>query len=93
MGCIPVDNAKNRAYALRMGCGDVPFPPPYKDSVIAQCEDCGGDIHVGPKLQESREVMTRIRQPFRVLCLLCASLDARQGGTAVFPLSGKQAGE
>lgn len=90
VGCIPVNDARNRAYAQRMGVGGTPFPPPYRNSVLATCEDCGGSVHVGPNLQASREAMTRDRKPFRLLCLICASLEARSGSVALLQLSGKR---
>lgn len=87
---ISVDDPKNRAYAQRMGVGAVPFPPPYKGSVLARCEDCEGAIYVGPELQKRWAAMKADGTAYRVLCLICASLEARRGPVAMLRLSGKR---
>jgi hypothetical protein len=89
---IPVDDAKNRAFAQRMGAAGIPWPPPYKNSVLARCQDCDGKVYVGPLLQARREAMTKAGEPFRLLCLLCAALESRLGGVAMLKLSDKEPG-
>ena len=86
---ISVDDPRNRAYAARMGVGE-PFPPPYKGSIIARCEDCEGAIYVGPELQKQWAAMKADGSAYRVLCLICASLEARRGTVALMRLSSKR---
>ena len=52
---IPADDPVNRAHAARHGVGDIPWPAPYKDSVLMDCYACGGRVHVGPELQAERQ--------------------------------------
>lgn len=81
---IQVDNAKNRAYAQRMGTADVPWPEPYANSVLDKCQDCEGDILVGPELGKQRKSMDAFGIPYQLLCLLCACLEMRSDASVAF---------
>jgi len=51
---VPADDPVNRAHADVVGYPpDMPWPPPYKDSVVMDCYLCGGRCHVGPELQRT----------------------------------------
>jgi hypothetical protein len=69
---IPVDNPANRAHAARHGAGTIAWPAPYPDSVTADCQQCGGQLYLGPELQRARTVLSDAA----VLCLLCVALKA-----------------
>ena len=46
---------------------------PYGGQALARCEDCGGGVWVGQRLEETRETMARDGRAFRVLCPPCAA--------------------
>lgn len=54
---IPVANAFNIAYAARIGVPvtELPFPPPYRDSVQDTCVIHFGLVWLGPELTARRE--------------------------------------
>jgi hypothetical protein len=91
---IQVDNPRNRAYARQMDAQDIPWPPPYKNSQLAQCQACGGDILIGPEIQRQLITLSLYRVPLRLLCVLdmvIASTD--YDDMVMVKLSGKKPGE
>lgn len=90
---IQVDNAKNRAYAERLGTAGIPWPQPYKNSVVMTCADCEGDIWIGPILRAQSTRLVAAGVCFRLLCLLCAALETRNADTTIVQFSGKKEGE
>jgi hypothetical protein len=90
---IPVDDEPNRARAAALGF-EGPWPGPYRDSALMDCDLCGGRCHVGPKLQEARILALATGDDPPVLCLFCASAARAQGLTgSVVKLTDKKAGE
>jgi hypothetical protein len=90
---IPVDNPANRAYAAAMGAQDIPWPPPYRDSVLMDCYACGGRIYVGPELQKARTLAVDSGDDPPVLCLLCVAVITGGDGMTVVSLTDKGPGE
>ena len=93
---VPADDPVNRAHADVVGYPpDMPWPPPYKDSVVMDCYLCGGRCHVGPELQKARtDAINAGDDDPPVLCLFCASAAHAMGLTgSVIKLTDKKAGE
>jgi hypothetical protein len=92
---VPADDPVNRAHADVLGYPpDMPWPPPYKDSVLMDCYLCGGRCHVGPEVQKARTKAVEAGDDPPVLCLICAALASAQGMTGPFvKLTDKKAGE
>lgn len=74
LGCIPVDCDRNRAHATALGCGNIPLPPPYRDSVQDSCRRCRGPVWVGPEIKAKRAKLIRAGDDPLIMCLLCAAL-------------------
>jgi hypothetical protein len=94
ISAIPEDNPVNRAHAALHGAGGIPWPAPYKGSVLMDCYGCGGRAWVGPELQKARTALVDDGGDPPVLCLLCAAIATRDSGrTTIIKLTGKRAGE
>jgi hypothetical protein len=89
---IPVDDARNRAHAARLGAQDIPWPAPYKNSVLMDCYLCGGRVYVGPELQKARTIAIDEGDDPPVLCLLCVALTVGDNPVVV-TLTDKKSGE
>jgi hypothetical protein len=94
IGGIPADDAKNRARAASLGAQDIPWPAPYRDSVLMECYLCGGRVHVGPVLQKARTIAVDAGDDPPVVCFLCLALASDGAGDLiVLTLTDKKAGE
>jgi hypothetical protein len=90
---IPVDDPVNRAHAAAHGAQDIPWPPPYRNSVQMDCYLCGGRVHVGPELQKARTRAVDEGDDPPVLCLLCAVLVTGGEMPVIVKLTDKGPGE
>lgn len=90
---IPADDPVNRAHAERHGVGGIPWPVPYRDSVLMDCYVCGGRVWVGPECQKARTAAVDLGDDPPVLCLLCAALATAGDTRFVIPLTDKGPGE
>jgi hypothetical protein len=91
---IPVDNPVNRAHAALNGVpDDVPWPVPYRNSVLMDCYACGGRVHVGPELQKARTIAVDVGDDPPVLCLLCTAIITAGDDPVIVKLTDKKTGE
>lgn len=90
---IPVDDEVNRAHAAAHGAADIPWPAPYKDSVLMDCYLCGGRVHVGPELQKARTIAVNAGDDPPVLCLLCTAIITAGDDPVIVKLTDKKTGE
>lgn len=90
---IPADDPVNRARAAAHGAQDIPWPVPYKDSVLMDCYLCCGRVWVGPELQKARTRAISAGDDPPVLCLLCVALATAGADPVIVKLTDKKAGE
>lgn len=90
---IPVDDPANRAHAAAHGAQHIPWPVPYRDSVLMDCYACGGRAWVGPELQKARTRAVDAGDDPPVLCLLCAVLFTGGDMPVIVKLTNKGPGE
>ncbi|MBC9003853.1 hypothetical protein [Micromonospora aurantiaca (nom. illeg.)] len=80
LGCPPTNINE-----LLEGMGVPPFVPTVEHS-LAQCEDCGTDVWIGPNQRAAR---ARAPQATLVVCMACGLIEqAKRGGGAVGHLGG-----
>ena len=93
LGAVQVDDPVNREFALVNGAGDIPWPPPFKDSVLAVCACCEGAVWVGPEQERTRAMAAETGMPAPVImCLLCCCLTGVATEGSVVYLTSKEPG-
>lgn len=90
---IPVDDPVNRAHAAAHGAQHIPWPVPYRDSVLMDCWLCSGRVYVGPELRKARVRAVGAGDDPPVLCLLCAALATAGTAPGIVKLTDKGPGE
>jgi hypothetical protein len=93
LGAIQADDPANRAFARRHGAQGIPWPQPYKNSVPASCDSCGGAVWLGPEQQRTRQQTARQGRPLAIFCLLCCCLTGAADGANMISLTRKGPGE
>lgn len=94
---IPADTPEYRALLRALQLPFIPelFPPPYKDSILENCEECSLPTWFGPACVAKRVELNVKNQRHRTVCLLCAARlgVAHSGHLAVVALTSKRQGE
>ena len=81
LACVPERDAKNLAWAKKLGLGDnPPWLEPYAGSSPGTCEACGGALWIGPTQAQKLAELNAAGMSSLVLCHLCAIVLYAAGG-------------
>jgi hypothetical protein len=91
LACLPVDDEKNRAYLESLGVTDMAWPAPIPGSVRAHCENCEGQVWIGPEMLDQRTSFEETAVAYRTFCIVCAAaMDAAGHVDGVIELPGQE---
>lgn len=91
LGGIQVDCPQNRDFINSLGVkvAAIPWPQPYRDSVLDRCTIHGGPVWLGPELQQMKKTLGAYAQ---IVCLTCAAIMSKTLDVEleIMPLSKKR---